>query len=232
MKSVSFTIYEFVGYAIPGAVSILAAAIFYWSAVGNGPVNLDVINTAGWWVLGLFGYLAGHGIQAAANGILKWRKNTVDLVMDRTSNNGLGVPLIAAGERVAETLLGAPPGTLSPSSVFAVCDVYLDQKGRSSTREIYVYREGFYRGLALSSALLSLALVVRGLFANSTVLFNKQSISFSHSQCFVLAGICCLLAWASWQRFRRFGKYLVANSLLAAVILQQSGESKSGANAE
>jgi hypothetical protein len=223
MKELQVTLYEIFGYLVPGAISLAAVSILYWTFFVAHPCDLDSITTSGWWGLAAVSYVAGHLTQALTNNLfLRWRKPTVSLVLEKGSPLSLPQNVSDAAQEFACSIFKQPGGTaLPPAVVYDVCDTFVQQKGKTESRDIYIYREGFYRGMFLATGLLAAAMIWRAFCQDSRLIVSGKFIHFSSWE---LVAFACVFAIASilfFQRYRRFGKYLIANSIYAALILKE-----------
>jgi hypothetical protein len=113
---------------------------------------------------------------------------------------------------------------LAPQTVFDLCDHYVQQRGETATRDVYVYREGFYRGMAGALLALGLALIVRACAPYTSIKAIGIDHNFEVSELIVLALSCCASAWLFFQRYRRFGKYLVEYAVYSALVINKKGD--------
>lgn len=222
MKEIQLTLYEIFGYIIPGMITLSAVLIVYWTSFMKVPFSVDAISPQGWWAIAFAAYLIGHLIQAVANlGFMTIWIPTVDLVFGTKAPLALPAPIIAEAHAFALEKTKLPTGSkISGSQTFEICDAFLQQRGNSDTRDIYVYREGFYRGCFISSLLLGAAIILRALCKDSKLLIDGRYMSFSRLELLAVAFVLMGSAILFFQRFRRFGKYLIANSIYSALVLR------------
>jgi hypothetical protein len=99
----------------------------------------------------------------------------------------------------------------------AVCTEILDQSGNTSTRDIYLYREGFYRGTTITLLVLAIGLLV-------------YSLARTAGREFVVLCLCILLcvgvSLAFAARYRRFVRYRMASCLWGALVTVGSASEK------
>ena len=232
MKEFQFTLYEIFGYLIPGIITLCAAAMIFGAFFVNAPLNIDGINSS--IVTGLLfcSYLTGHFTQAFSNQVFtSFLKPTVDLVLKPGSSLSLSPALIKESESVAKSLIkSSSTNDLKPSQIFEVCDIHLQQFGKTETRDIFVYREGFYRGVCTSFAFLAIGFSVRLFCLQSEFKFTGMYYHLSKTQLVLLTLASLLFSYLFFNRFRRFGRYLVANAVLSALVIKTSTDKKADAS--
>ena len=125
-----------------------------------------------------------------------------------------------AAQARAGALIGSPLG-VNPAAqtVFDICDHYVQQEGDTAARDIYVYREGFYRGMAVAMLSLAPALVARACATGASIKAFGIEHLFTVSQLLVLALAGCIFSLLFFQRYRRFGSYLVKNALYGTLLI-------------
>lgn len=99
------------------------------------------------------------------------------------------------------------------TTLYYICDYYLQQHGRIETRDIFVYREGFYRGLAMSCLILSISLTIRAICYSEPLPLICYRVALSRIFCCVLSSLALLSALLFYRRYDRFAKYRVENTL-------------------
>jgi hypothetical protein len=202
MKEIQVTLYEIFGYLIPGLVTL--AALFLIASSVLEPRLSGLVSGAGQRTLiaiAVGAYLTGHITQALGNlvfGKLKLKENAVAAIPG---------PLRAA----LVQHLGEKLGKALPEDVlFDVCDALLVHSGNTANRDIYVYREGFYRGLTIALAVLPLGIAL-------TWFRWKWALPAPSWDCFVFAILVSAgAAHLSFRRFQRFATYRVEGSIYGA----------------
>ena len=94
------------------------------------------------------------------------------------------------------------------------------QTGKEGDREIFVYREGFYRGTALSLLLLSAALLVRMFVPGASIRFTKGLFQLSFWEPLITAVITGGVGYLFVRRYQRFAEYRITRAVLAALVVQ------------
>jgi hypothetical protein len=181
----AFTLYEIFGYLLPGMVVGLAFVVLFWVAFAP-TVPLGLANyqpsLATWTAFASGCYLLGHAVQAVANIFLKGAEEAV-LIVDGTAP----LWLWQRATQVAANLVGIDERDLEPQWVFRILDEYGVQTGKLGDRDMLVYREGFYRGIAIALFFLSVALVIRAVVPGSSVQLTKGVLYISKLEILITA---------------------------------------------
>lgn len=201
-KELQITLYDIFGYLLPGAIILLAFAIFFWTLFWPAvPLvihwNVPVAVAA---CLGFIAYLAGHLGQGIGNVLEKLP------LVQRTLEADLPLSL-ELSELVRDAVacrFGVKATSLRPKELSLVCDQALVQAGSSGDREIFVYREGFYRGNCVALAFLGLTLLMRLIFSPSLVVLGQKTVAISRSELALAVVIAAIGSWLSFNRYLRF----------------------------
>jgi hypothetical protein len=217
----AFTLYEVFGYLMPGSITGAALSLIFWSTFEHDsvlPLMLWRISPAGW-ALGIFlSYLFGHSIQALANRALK---SGDDSVMSDMSN-----PVVKRARERAATLYEADCEKIESAWLQRLMDEFCIQYGHPGDRDMFTYREGFYKGTAASTALFGLALLARIVVGSAQVRIADSVLLVSRWELMAFLLVSAAVAWASYLRFRRFTVYRVARVIAAFVVLSAVGPSR------
>ena len=230
MKALQVTLYDIFGYLVPGAITLAALTILYWSAFESIPFQIKSISALEWTILAVVSYLFGHLIQAIANHLVKFWPSTVKLVLKDGEACSLSKVLLDRAIARSQEILGLPKDSvLSSSEVWDACDHFTMQKCKTDTRDVYVYREGFYRGIFVSMALLGISLIVRAFTKSSAVKLGDVMLVFNSLQMVVFGTFCFISSLLAFVRYRRFGVYLVKFSVFSAIVTVEAKEKTQGA---
>ena len=220
MKNLQVTIYDVVGYLIPGFVSLIAFGIFYWSAFKTTAFELKSVTLFEGIALSTMAYIAGHFTQALANMIMKLFPSTIQIVMGQPVKGKLSDEVIKGAEAKARQICKlSDAAALSASQIWEICDHLVQQKGKTEARDLYVYREGFYRGMFVSLSLLGLALFFRWCSPASNVQLDNIHLILGSNEIRVLCVSSFGLAYLAFNRYRRFGEYLTVSSIYNALLV-------------
>jgi hypothetical protein len=183
-----FTFYDIVGYLLPGALGLCAIAILL--SVLNPAWAIPEPNGGGRWaVLVIAAYFIGHALQGVSYRLFPRAKlrgaiaRDCSAAVDRIATKALERHSIEATEKAER---------------FAALDAL---KVDFPDREVFVARQGFFRGAALAFALLCVVLAVAAILARAVLLFG---VSIDRPQSAIAAiaaaGLCILFR----TRYRDF----------------------------
>jgi hypothetical protein len=117
---------------------------------------------------------------------------------------------------------------LTAKELYEICDITITQFARSQEREIYQYREGFYRGLAVSLFILTLSMVAAIIFPIKSITINNYAVKDIPGMLLFFAIISFVGAILSYLRFRRFRKYHIRLVVASYPALFDESLGKSG----
>lgn len=214
MKELQVSLYDVFGYVAPGVIAFLGIYLLGWRLVLPSDVDWSMVSTGGWIVILLVSYILGHAVQALANLfvklLIKVSPETTELADIEKNSPEVFASFVKSACRVTKL----PDGT-SPTHrvLYEIADAYLTQHGKTECRDIYIYREGFYRGLTVSLLLLSIGAFARMTGADATINIFGTSV-WLHSGFFgILALVAVGISFLSFNRFQRFSSYRVRNSV-------------------
>lgn len=198
-----FTLYEFFGYFVPGAVAFAATAFIDLIAFHHQvKPELDWTLSKPGIALGIgLSYLLGHAVQILANAILP-QSNTSVLKAKRFKTTAV---------LLADVKSKWPKQKATDDEVIRTCEHEVIVSGPTSEREIYVYREGFYRGMAVSLTAMCFGCVL----AISVPTYRSYVFQFgtSLSELGALALLSASLAVGMYVRAIRFANYRISLTL-------------------
>jgi hypothetical protein len=222
LATFSFTLYEVFGYLLPGAVALCGFVIIYWSCfVHSIPLRIAAFQSGllTWVAVTLVSYLLGHAAQAIGNMCFEG----VEVSLLDLGRGSAPTWFRNRAQQDATQVLGLSSGEeLHPKWVFRVLDEFAMQTGKEGDRDIFVYREGFYRGTALSLFFLSAALLLRTFVPGTSLLFGAQPFSVSWPELLVTAIATGAIGYLFVRRYRRFAENRVTRAVLAALIARSA----------
>lgn len=217
LANFAFTLYELFGYLLPGGVALVGIILLAWALfVPLVPLGIATFQPglAMWTGIVVASYVLGHAAQAVGNKVLRSVEKSALAMNDATWMRD-------QARHAAAELLGVPAEQLDPRSVYRILDEYAVQTGRPGDRDMFIYREGFYRGTCTALFFLSTTLLVRSIVPGSSIQFTKWLYPISCWQGFATAIITAGLGWLFLQRYKRFAEYRVTRAALSALVIRK-----------
>lgn len=252
LKETKVTLYDVFGYLLPGAVLLAALAIVLWSIhFPDEPLALSLPGAESWVLIFAIAYIAGHMAQALSNLLLKalewpwkrlrswqrthnwhqfqrhrWFCSNEHIHLADGAHERLPAEFLNAARTKAAALSGVPEQAIDAEWLFRICDEAVVQRGNPGDREIFVYREGFYRGLCFALVALAAALVVRMAHGGITLALaaGPRKMGWEFVTFFLVT--CVVFIFLCFQRFRRFGRYRISQAILAFLVMPEEKKKK------
>jgi len=217
VSNFAFTLYEIFGYLMPGSLAFAGFAVIYWALfVPDIPLGVAAFAPGiGTWVLVIAGgYILGHAVQAVGNMILRQvEKNAIEM--------GNAPLLRKSALESASKLFGVDAKDMEPRWAYRILDEYAVQKGQSGDRDMFIYREGFYRGTCIALFFLALSLILRSAISGTSIQLWHWRMAVSAVELVTTALLIGFLGWLFLRRYRRFAEYRVTRAVLSALVLLQ-----------
>lgn len=214
-----FSLYDFFGYLLPGIVAMLAAVLFIWAVyLPATPLSVFVLPKQLWLLLIVLSYFAGHFVQALGNMISALMGCTEERIFGQAADADCKV-LVKQVHSIVDASIGVK--NVAPIWMYRLCDVTVLHCGTASEREIFVYREGFYRGTSVSFALLTIGLFVRTVIGKTSLVWNGNQAVVPRSLLvllIVISAACCSLMIL---RFYRFAQHRVRHALISFLLIHK-----------
>lgn len=223
-KDIQVTLYDFFGYLLPGAVILVAAVLIFWTLFWPNaflalPSSLPVLASSS---LVFAAYLAGHLGQALGNLLEKVSPGRRNLDKKLPLSPELGKEVVhALAGRFGEQIK-----TLDAKEMFHLCDQTLVHCGSLGEREIFTYREGFYRGNAVALTSVSFALAVRLVCVPVMVSIGGKGLAIHRAPLVLAALLCGVSAWLCYARFLRFAEHRYKSCFLRFLALSKEPKPK------
>jgi hypothetical protein len=215
MKTVEITLYDIFGYFIPGCVALIAVYLIAWRAVL--PANQDwiTISTLGWIIVAGVAYIMGHFLQALSNVLYSfiWKNPEQCILADISlvPSNILSVAQKAARQAIHIS----ENDDINTKTLYEIMDHYIQQYGKTESRDIYIYREGFYRGLSVGFFFLAIGSLVH-MTGGQTIAAAFGGIITLTKPCMgFVAVLSLIIALLAGVRYQRFATYRVKNCLFS-----------------
>ncbi len=218
IKDLQVTLYEVFGYLLPGGIFAGALAVAFLALFfPTNTFTFDLHSTEGWVTVLALCYVSGHMAQAIANQVVKlWKWDETKIVEQ------LPQEIRDTVTEKLKAVVGEKATTLAPRWMYELCDDAVIRSGKIGEREIYVYREGFYRGVFVGSGLMGLAcvmLLIRLWFENPhTVTIDTWAVT--PSQLLFIIPVSAAFSYLALRRYWRFMDYRVRHSVLGYLTLQ------------
>ncbi len=225
VENIRVTLYDIFGFFVPGAVLLVAAFIALWSIyLPQAPLSSFDVTTWASVLFLLLAYVAGHLAQALGNQVERVSSSAEDRVLAGPSAGALPPSLVEAAKHKASRLVQVDADSISAKWLSRICNTAIAQRADYGDRDVYIYREGFYRGLAVSFLALSLALVGRAAVPGAVLHIAGQIRPVPAYLLLVLAGLSLAASWLMFQRYRRFGDYRVTHAIVSFLTLQEGDD--------
>ncbi len=216
IKNLEITLYEIFGYLLPGIIVLLAILFLYWTLFFPAQAVLDV-QSPEVWIGGLaLAYIAGHMAQAIGNLMQKRIKSSESLVLGKDGE--MPGDLVKAIREKATKTFGFNTDNLPEQWLYRVCDDAVIRSGKVGERDLYIYREGFYRGTSIALAAMtigSMTLMMRLCTVETQQMtLLRVGILATPWRLLFVAVIAGLWTWLCFNRYRRFAAYRISHSVL------------------
>lgn len=218
LKDLKVTLYEIFGYVLPGSLFFLAVFTIFWSIfLPHVSVPVCLTSPEAVTAILLASYFSGHVVQALGNVLAK-----VTRVTDSSIAEVIAVEIGCLYDVVRRDVvqkLNVNDSDLKLADIVRITDETNVQVGISGDREVYQYREGFYRGLSVACIMLTIAVVVRMMAGPPGVEYHDVSYKLTMNML-----ISCIFVTASgavlfYYRFIRFAKYRVRHGFMSYLII-------------
>lgn len=230
LSELRVTLYDLFGYLAPGLVALTGVGLFFWAVLDPGLKPDGDLKAVVWTALLLIAYLLGHLVQGIANYTpgLKysltetWWDDSVakafrGVIEKKLKAKGL-LPDAADGRH-----LSAASKLEAQKQTYRICDVVTVQNAKTSERELFTYREGFYRGMSVALLIVAVGLLARLIRGPATLTLDKDHTADRWMLFFFLVAVL-VAAYLYFLRFERFTRLKAWTVLLgAATSLTESG---------
>ncbi len=213
------TLYDLFGYLVPGMTASVAVILVGEHFVGSVhltnlapfPTRLAAAS------LMLLAYVAGHAVHAIGNIVPGLNRTAESRAFEA---GGLPVILLDKSRARLADLLKVDVEALPPEEMFALIDEARLQSGVVGDRDIYIYREGFYRGMVVALAMLAFGLVTHLVVADFCIRSSALVAGcIPRSAAFIASLAAAGTSWLFLYRMRRFGRYRVQRGLYQFLVL-------------
>jgi hypothetical protein len=216
-KQIEITLYDFFGYLLPGAIILGAILILFWSLFWPSmPLTVHMALSTSATVSLLFAfYLLGHLGQAIGNLIERLRP--VKVLRER--NLRLSPEVRRVLLEAVSARFGLEAESFSSDDLFSLCDQTLVHHCSLGERDIFVYREGFYRGVCVALCLLCVTTILRLIRTPVLVVFGPATLEVHRSELALCAFLMAVGTWLAFERYLRFGRHKCQSCFLRFLAL-------------
>ncbi len=227
------SLYDLFGYLLPGFVAAVGIGLLWHAIFANdSAIPLDPLATP---LIGssalLVAYLLGHFCHAIGN---IFPTSPEDELLKSGGQESLTL-LKAIDERFT-VRHGVVATTLKPVEKYGILDEEGMFTGQRGDRDVYVYREGFYRGMVVASLILSVGVAFHLPLDRTCFSLGSSSTCLRSVEFLAIMLLSGAYAWGSFARMKRFGRYRVERAAfrwLAATAGNPEGvEPKPGPSAQ
>jgi hypothetical protein len=204
-KELQITVYDVFGFLLPGSVVAAALVIAFWAifwptSVVVIPLKFPTLVVS---YLLLICYLCGHLVQAMSN--------IVERLSAASTKFETKIPLSSRLEEILRACVtdhfGAGAGELSPKELYLLCDQTLVHRRSPGERDIFIYREGFYRGNSVALAFLAISIGIRLVHSPASIAIGERAVQLYRSELALASVLTALGAWLAYRRYLRFREY-------------------------
>ncbi len=225
LKDIRVTLYDVFGFLLPGMVFLTSVLVLVWAVyLPRIPLAAVDLPAVAWTGLLVAAYFAGHVAQAISIQLVRWASTPEQRLLGRCKSGrcvvgSLPAPIRDAAKQRAAEILGADLDRVDAKWFYRICDQVVAQRGRVADRDVYIYREGFYRGTAASFLMLALATLVRAVVPGASVQVSGAPLTIGRWTLPLLSAVFLGAALASYGRYRRFGEYKVSQAVIGCAVL-------------
>jgi hypothetical protein len=196
--------------------------LLYWTFLLPAHQDWNALSPAGWTALLAIAYVFGHFVQAIANLFLKWKKWRPECSV--LNDESVVPPAIKRmlTDRASKVVGAAQAAALKPGVIYDIADHTVLQRGRTETRDLYVYREGYYRGMTLGLPLLAIGCFGRMLVGTPLLDVFGVSVAMTRATLFWTGIIALLMMSLYYTRYKRFASYRVRYAFYSFLVLRQT----------
>ena len=234
-KDIQVTLYDIFAYLLPGSIFLSAVLVLFWVIfLPATALPVRTLSVSAWSGLVLVSYLLGHVNQAIANivvgphGFERWSVPKVEVVALGEGKEALPRLLVERARMEVGKDFGEATVELPAKWLYVICDETLVQSGITIEREIFQYREGFYRGLMVSQALLALAVLIRLAVSPVAIEYRDHPVAITRWMLLYVCGWLLLGAMLSYRRYRHFGMLRVTRAVVDYLVLKVKGAKGEG----
>lgn len=221
------TLYEVLGYLLPGAITLTALLIAFWTLyMPHSSLALTELSVQACIALLALAYFLGHLVQAIGSlckQFKNWclrKKTTEEVVISQLDQTIAEQAYLNAGRALGLNTdsIEKIKEKIKPADLYRVCDEILVQQGVRTNRDMFEYRKGFYRGTTVSLVALTLALIFRVVISGASLVIAGKTIGSSALWFFLIPSLVGLPL--TFERYEKFSKYRIICAIRGSLILK------------
>lgn len=215
MKTAEITLYDIFGYLITGCVGFIGIYLIAWRFVLPASQDWNNLSKLGWIAVVGMVYVLGHFMQALSNLLLSfaWKIPEQNILLDATI---VPANVLLVAQQAACRAIGLAENTsLNMKTIYEIMDHYNLQHGKTGNRDIYIYREGFYRGLSVGLFILAVGSFIHMTGGQTAAAIFGVNITFTKSFMGFVAILSLIMAFFGLARYWRFAIYRVTYCLFS-----------------
>jgi hypothetical protein len=216
----ALTLYEIFGYMLPGSVCFAALSVCLWTFLSpTSSISLPEVQTIEWIIIALISYVFGHILQGLCNLFMKIPQSAEDEILMPGLARSLPNDFICTIRKIVGESLSVQAETIAPRLLYEICDEAMTQSGKNKDRDVYIYREGFYRGLCLAFIFLAVSCFIRTLVPGTSIILAKSLHTVPIPAQIVCIALCVGGSFISYFRFKRFAYLRVKKAVIGFLLL-------------
>lgn len=216
LADIQVTLYDIFGYLFVGLVAGASLWILGWALVfPHAALRDPKLSSSEWLAAVIAAYIVGHLVQAVANLVferasLMPKAYVAWMWMPKDLRSGIVKKLdLTAPEEGAR----APDKEKFALDAYELCDIVVTQNANAGgDRQVYQYREGFYRGLTVAFFGGFVAVLLRALHNGQAVIGPHAQHIVTGWEYLVALAVLATAAWLSYHRYLRFFDYKLHNA--------------------
>lgn len=201
---VALSLYDLLGYLFPGVFIVIAFSAVEATFFGSSLLTIERLQQ-NWLISIAAAYIFGHALHAVGSKLQSrfWKQLTTK---DKQLGNSLYYKIKSlVQERHGFT--GEEMEDLLAWDLFLLCDAHTVMSKGSVEREMILSKEGFYRGLFLAFAVLTILLIFATIFGGvHWFITDTDEWAATRAATFSIALVSSLMSWLMLERFKMFNR--------------------------
>ncbi|QNF31217.1 hypothetical protein HUW51_00225 (plasmid) [Adhaeribacter swui] len=235
MGEIRASLYDIFGYLLPGLVGVVAIRLLAWVIIYPDHIlNITPLsNSIFLFAIGLVSYIVGHFIHAVGNWLPITKSVKLDAYQNHTSRSSLNFigryldqyklsqETITLINEALSRKFGSEYLKLNNDEKFNLIDEYRILSEKENEREIFTYREGFYRGMVISLLFLWIAIGFSLFYKNFAVTTGNVLFAIHHNERMFMFLATPVGIIGFWRRMVRFSSYRLRSAISLFLVLSK-----------